>query len=53
MLMSEANTKELGLTPLVYIAAGSSAGLAPEIMGLGPVYATKQVLAKSRMDIKI
>ncbi|TXJ03495.1 MAG: acetyl-CoA C-acetyltransferase [Neisseriales bacterium] len=47
MLMSEAKAKELGLTPLAYIAAGSSAGLAPEIMGLGPVYATKQVLAKA------
>jgi acetyl-CoA C-acetyltransferase len=47
MLMSEAKAKELGLTPLVYIVAGSSAGLAPEIMGLGPVYATKQVLAKA------
>lgn len=47
MLMSEAKAKELGLTPLAYVVAGSSAGLAPEIMGLGPVYATKQVLAKA------
>ncbi|RTL10923.1 MAG: acetyl-CoA C-acetyltransferase [Neisseriaceae bacterium] len=47
LLMSEAKAKELGLTPLAYIVAGSSAGLAPEVMGLGPVYATKQVLAKA------
>ena len=47
MLMSEAKAKELGLTPLAYIVAGASAGLDPQIMGLGPVYATQKVLAKA------
>lgn len=47
MLMSEAKAKELGLTPLATIVAGSSAGLEPEIMGLGPVHAVKKTLAKA------
>lgn len=47
MLMSEDKAKELGLTPLAYIVAGADAGLAPEVMGLGPVYATRKVLAKA------
>lgn len=47
MLMSEAKAQELGLTPLAYIVAGASAGLDPEIMGLGPVYATRKTLEKA------
>lgn len=47
MLMSEAKAKELGLTPLAYFVASSDAGLEPETMGLGPVYATKKTLAKA------
>lgn len=47
MLMSEAKAKELGLTPLAYVVAGASAGCEPETMGLGPVYATQKVLAKT------
>jgi acetyl-CoA C-acetyltransferase len=47
MLMSEEKAKELGLTPLAYIVAGADAGLEPEIMGLGPVHATRKVLKKA------
>lgn len=47
MLMSEAKAKELGLTPLAYFVAGSDAGLEPEVMGLGPVYATRKTLTKA------
>lgn len=47
MLMSEAKAKELGLTPLAYITAGSSAGLDPKVMGLGPVYAAQKVLDRA------
>ncbi|MEN9945800.1 MAG: hypothetical protein RLZZ293_186 [Pseudomonadota bacterium] len=51
MLMSETKAQELGLTPLAYIVAGASAGLDPKIMGLGPVYATKKVLAKAGWEL--
>lgn len=47
MLMSETKAQELGLTPLAYIVAGASAGLDPQIMGLGPVYATRKTLEKA------
>lgn len=47
MLMSEEKAKELGLTPLAYIVAGADAGLEPEIMGLGPVHATRKALKKA------
>lgn len=51
MLMSEDKAKELGLTPLVYIKAYASAGLEPELMGMGPVYAVKKTLAKANWNI--
>ena len=47
MLMTEAKAKELGLKPLAYIKAYASAGLEPEIMGMGPVHATKKTLARA------
>ncbi len=51
MLMSETKAIELGLTPLVYVNAYASAGLEPELMGMGPVYATKKVLAKAGWSV--
>ncbi|HLB13998.1 MAG TPA: acetyl-CoA C-acetyltransferase [Burkholderiales bacterium] len=47
IMMSERRAKELGLKPLVRIAAYSSAGVDPKIMGMGPVPASKLVLSKA------
>ena len=47
MMMSTATAKELGLTPLARIAAYSSAGLDPTIMGMGPVPASQLCLKKA------
>ncbi len=47
MMMSAATAKELGLTPLARIAAYSSAGLDPAIMGMGPVPASQLCLKKA------
>ena len=47
IMMSEKKAKELGLKPLVRIAAYSSAGVDPKIMGMGPVPASKLVLSKA------
>lgn len=41
-----------GLTPLARIVAGSSAGVAPEVMGMGPVPATRKVLQRSGLGIR-
>ncbi len=51
LMMSEDKAKELGLTPIAYVKAYASAGLEPELMGMGPVYATKKVLARANWTI--
>ena len=51
VVMSEAKAKELGMLPLVSIRSYASAGVAPEHMGLGPVPATKQALAKAGLAL--
>ncbi|AAL98194.1 TPA: acetyl-CoA C-acetyltransferase [Streptococcus pyogenes] len=47
MLMTEEKALELGLTPLVTIESYASAGVAPELMGAGPIPATQKVLKKA------
>ena len=42
---------ELGLTPLARIVATGVSALSPEIMGLGPVEASRQALARAGMTI--
>jgi acetyl-CoA C-acetyltransferase len=51
IVMSETRAKELGLTPLARIVSTGVTGLSPEIMGLGPVEASKQALARANMSI--
>lgn len=51
VVMSDTKARELGLTPLARIVATGVTGLSPEIMGLGPVGATRQALARANMSI--
>lgn len=51
VVMSEEKAKELGVTPMATWVAGALAGVEPRIMGIGPVAATKKVLAKTGMNI--
>ena len=51
VVMSEKKAKELGVKPMAYWEAGTLAGVAPEIMGIGPVAATRKVLEKTNMTI--
>ncbi|WUJ68054.1 acetyl-CoA C-acetyltransferase [Kribbella soli] len=51
VIMSDAKARELGLTPLARIVSTGVSGLSPEIMGLGPVEASKQALARAGMSI--
>jgi acetyl-CoA C-acetyltransferase len=51
IVMSDTKAKELGLTPLARIVSTGVTGLSPEIMGLGPVEASKQALARANMTI--
>ncbi|AWK72668.1 acetyl-CoA acetyltransferase [Rhodococcus oxybenzonivorans] len=45
VIMSDTKAKELGLTPLARIVSTGVSGLSPEIMGLGPVEASRRALA--------
>ena len=51
IVMSDTKAKALGITPLARIVASGVTGLNPEIMGLGPVDACRQVLARASMTI--
>ena len=52
VVMSEEKAVALGLKPLVTIVAFASAGVAPEIMGTGPIPATRKALAKAGLEVK-
>jgi acetyl-CoA C-acetyltransferase len=47
MMMSSRKASELGLKPLAWIRAYSSAGVDPKIMGMGPVPASQLCLKKA------
>ncbi|MDQ1713603.1 MAG: acetyl-CoA C-acetyltransferase [Frankiaceae bacterium] len=51
IVMSDTRAAELGLTPLARIVSTGVSALSPEIMGLGPVEATKKALANAGMSI--
>src|SRR4051794_14629887 len=51
VITSDTKAKELGLTPLARIVSTGVTGLSPEIMGLGPIEATKKALANAGMSI--
>ena len=51
LVMSEEKARSLGLTPLARIIASSVSGLAPEIMGVGPIEAVRKVLEQAGMSI--
>ncbi|MDT0381940.1 acetyl-CoA C-acetyltransferase [Streptomyces sp. DSM 42041] len=51
VIMSDTKARELGVTPLARVVSTGVSGLSPEIMGLGPVEASKQALARAGMTI--
>ncbi|MDQ1392431.1 MAG: acetyl-CoA C-acetyltransferase [Acidimicrobiaceae bacterium] len=51
VIMSDTKAAQLGVTPLARIVATGVSGLSPEIMGLGPVEASRQALARAGMTI--
>ena len=52
VVMSEEKAKELGVTPMATFVAGALAGVRPEVMGIGPVAATKKVMEKTGLKIE-
>ncbi len=51
VIMSDTKAKELGLTPLARVVSTGVSALSPEIMGLGPVEASRQALSRAGMSI--
>jgi acetyl-CoA C-acetyltransferase len=51
LVMSEARAEALGVTPLARIVASGVSALDPEIMGLGPMDACRQAMARAGMTI--
>ena len=52
VVMSDSKARELGITPLARIVASAVSALNPEIMGLGPIDACRQVLQRAGMTIE-
>ena len=51
MVMSDTRAAELGLTPLARIVSSGVSALNPEIMGLGPIDASRQAMARAGMTM--
>lgn len=51
IVASEKAIEKYGLTPRARIIDGGAAGLAPEIMGMGPVTATRKILGRQGIDV--
>ncbi|WP_423188575.1 acetyl-CoA C-acetyltransferase [Alkalibacterium sp. f15] len=51
IMMSREKAEELGLKPLATIKSYASAGVEPEIMGCGPIPATRKALEKANLSV--
>jgi len=51
IVMSDTRAKELGITPLARVVASGVTALNPEIMGLGPIEASRQAMKRAGMTI--
>ncbi|MHB8189323.1 MAG: acetyl-CoA C-acyltransferase [Ferrimicrobium sp.] len=51
VIMSRTKAEALGLKPMARIIASAVTGIAPEIMGVGPIEAIRQVLTQAKMKI--
>lgn len=52
VLMTRQKAKELGIEPMGRLVANAVAGVEPELMGYGPVPATRKALQRASMDLK-
>ncbi len=50
LLMSEEKAKDKGLTPLATIQSYGLCGISPELMGLGPIGATRKALERAGIE---
>jgi acetyl-CoA C-acetyltransferase len=52
VVMSDVRAKALGLSPLARIVSSAVSSIDPEIMGLGPIEASRRALARAGLTIK-
>ncbi|MEM7129676.1 MAG: thiolase family protein [Chloroflexota bacterium] len=52
VLMSAAKAEELGIQPMARWVGSAAAGVDPRVMGIGPTYATRKVLARHKLTIE-
>jgi len=52
IVMSDTKANELGVKPLARMVASAVSALNPEIMGLGPIEACRQVLSRAKLTMK-
>jgi acetyl-CoA acyltransferase len=51
LMTSEAGAKRHGLNPRARVVASAAAGVAPRIMGMGPVPATRKALSRAKLSL--
>ncbi len=51
VVMSDTRAQDLGVKPLARVVASAVSALNPEIMGLGPIEASRQVLSRAHLTI--
>jgi 3-oxoadipyl-CoA thiolase len=51
LLASERAVRRFGLTPLAVVCGAATAGVAPRVMGLGPIPATRKLLTRAGLAI--
>ncbi|WP_087873637.1 acetyl-CoA C-acetyltransferase [Arthrobacter globiformis] len=52
VVMSYDLARDLGLSPLARVVSTAATALSPELMGMGPVEASRQALARARLDMR-
>ncbi|MDA8135366.1 MAG: thiolase family protein [Desulfobacteraceae bacterium] len=52
ILMSEQKARELGVPAMARIISTATTGVAPDIMGIGPVSSTRKALEKARLELR-
>jgi acetyl-CoA acetyltransferase len=50
--MGSEKARELGLKPLARVIASATAGVAPRVMGLGPIHATRKALQRAGLSLE-
>jgi len=51
LVASESAVAQYGLTPLARVSGAATAGVPPRVMGIGPVPATRKLLARTDLDV--